>query len=140
MFLYLFALKPICFFLATCITFSVHAQYYLKGIVQNEWKQPLPYVKILLSSKGTISFTTGSSGLFGIPTAQNIDTITLIAEGYDTLRQVGNSNQFITLTMKASAGNSFEHALISLTKNYLPYQKNKFIIMKVIPAELKTIL
>lgn len=125
MFLYLFALKPICFFLATCITFSVHAQYYLKGIVQNEWKQPLPYVKILLSSKGTISFTTGSSGLFGIPTAQNIDTITLIAEGYDTLRQVGNSNQFITLTMKASAGNSFEHALISLTKNYLPYQKKQ---------------
>jgi len=78
----------------------------LRGEVKDEKGKMLSNVKIYLHSKGTLPFSSGNSGSFGIPTHLPIDTITLIKEGYEKLRLAVNSKQPQTFVMKLSQTNS----------------------------------
>ena len=59
------------------IAMSIHsssAQYYLRGELKDEQGQPLSNIRIMLVSKGTYPYFTGSTGGFGLPTNLKIDT------------------------------------------------------------------
>jgi Ca-activated chloride channel family protein len=99
------------------------AQYYVRGDVRDQQGQPLPNVKILLYSKGSYPYYSGSGGGFGIPTHLAIDTITFIAEGYETLksRVISANYGLFALKMISTKSNSSKFSLSSVTKNLLTY-------------------
>lgn len=108
-------------FFCTFITFSsLYSQYYLRGEVKDERGTLLPGVKILLRSKGTYPFSSGSAGYFGIPSSFRIDTVTLIYDGYEILRKCVNTQQYQVLVMKqlASAASMMKNKLNSRTNNF----------------------
>ena len=79
---------------------SSFCQYYLRGEVKDEKGRLMPNVKINLQSKGNYPFSSGGSGLFGIPTSRAIDTIILMYDGYEVLRKAVETEQYQTLIMK----------------------------------------
>lgn len=79
-------------------------QYYLRGVINNAKGNGIYNVKIYLSSKGTIPFSSGSSGAFGIPLSVVTDSITLLAEGYETLKTIADTRLFQVFTLKPAAG------------------------------------
>lgn len=98
---------------------NVSSQYYLRGTVHDESGRGLYNVRINLFSKGTLPYYTGTTGAFGIPTNLAVDTITLQAEGYETLKCPVQSAQFQSLTLKMLTviANQKKHRLASLTKD-----------------------
>jgi Ca-activated chloride channel family protein len=103
-----------------CIFFSASfCQYYLRGEIRDVKGKLLPGVKINLFSKGTFSYTSGSSGSFGIPTNLAIDTIMLTLEGYEVLKQAVDSkkSQSFILKMLPATASLMRNKLTSLTKN-----------------------
>ncbi len=103
-----------------CIPSSLIGQYYLRGEVKDEKGAMLPGVKIMLQSKGTYPFSSGSAGFFGIPSSLQVDTITLIYDGYETMRKAVRTQQYQVLQMKPLASTA------SLMKNKLTSQTNNF--------------
>ena len=95
------------------------AQYYLRGIVQNENGKNLANVKITLYSKGSYPFFTGSSGSFGIPTSLPVDTITLSLDGYEVLRKAVHTSSLQTFILKPLADNKIKvrNHLLSITRD-----------------------
>ncbi|OIR13290.1 von Willebrand factor [mine drainage metagenome] len=75
-------------------------QYYLQGEVKDEKGRLLSGIKINLYSQGNYLFSSGSSGLFGIPSSLQIDTITLSADGYETLRKAVETEKYQVMVMK----------------------------------------
>src|SRR5438067_11081129 len=61
-------------------------------------------------------FYTGSSGAFGIPLSVARDTIILQADGYETIRDIGDTKKFQVFTMKPVSGTAMvsKHKLLSL--------------------------
>lgn len=76
------------------------SQYYLQGEVKDEKGRLLSGIKINLYSQGNYLFSSGSSGLFGIPSSLQIDTITLSADGYETLRKAVETEKYQIMVMK----------------------------------------
>lgn len=76
-------------------------------------------VKIWLHSKGTIPFSSGSAGGFGIPTSRAIDTISLQLEGYEPLKQAVVTSKYQVLVMKMLPVTASEHSnrLLCISKN-----------------------
>src|SRR5579871_4055779 len=114
-------LKPailvvLCSFLLT----SVRAQFYLRGEVKDENNSLLPDVKILLHSSGYV-YHSGSSGGFGIPVPGSADTLTLMADGFQTLVIAVDATQYQTLRLR-NAGRPAppppHKSLLSLTKDW----------------------
>lgn len=99
------------------------AQYYVRGQVKDQQGQSLANVKIKLFSKGSYPYYTGSGGAFGIPTHLLVDTITLEAEGYETVKTPVKSTSYALFAMKmnSSKSNSSKFRLSSITKNLLTY-------------------
>ncbi len=97
------------------------AQYYLRGEIHNEKGSALPNVKILLFSKGKYPFFSGSYGTFGLPSSLAVDTITLLLDGYETLKKAVKTNDYQTLVMKMQASTSSiqRPKLASLTKDLM---------------------
>jgi Ca-activated chloride channel family protein len=118
----------VIFIVCISICVSSFSQYYLRGIVQDENGKGLSNVSLRLQSKGGYPFSTGVSGTFGIPCNSLTDTITLQAEGFETLRQGIITNQFQTLKLKmlAATANKTKHYLISVTKNKLAKPRESF--------------
>lgn len=79
--------------------FSLLAQYYLRGEVLDEKKNPLSNVR-MLSHNLKNYFYTGPSGSFGITTKNRYDSLTLSLEGYETLTYVVDAQNWQSLTMK----------------------------------------
>jgi Ca-activated chloride channel family protein len=100
------------------------AQYYVRGQVKDQQGQSLSNVKINLFSKGTYPYYTGSGGAFGIPTHLLVDTITLEAEGYETVKTPVKSTSYALFAMKMNSAksNSSKLRLSSITKNLLTYK------------------
>ncbi|BAV08582.1 Ca-activated chloride channel family protein [Filimonas lacunae] len=99
-----------------CLAIAGKAQYYLRGEIRDEKGNEISNVKTFLFSRGYIGFLSSS---FGIPSRLSIDTITLIAEGYETLKSPVQTNKFQKLVMKmqqATARLTQQH-LSSVTKN-----------------------
>ena len=95
-------MKPCLLIVVFSITMcsSSFCQYYLRGEVKDEKGRLMPNVKINLQSKGNYPFSSGGSGLFGIPTSRVIDTIILMYDGYEVLRKAVETEQYQTLIMK----------------------------------------
>lgn len=98
--------------------FSSRGQFYLRGEIKDENNSLLPDVKILLHSSG-YSYHSGSSGAFGIPIPQASDTLTLSAEGFQTLTVRVEANQYQTILLHAfhSTPQTPKKRLLSLTKD-----------------------
>lgn len=105
-----------------CLLLLCHAsysQYYLRGELKDEQGHALQGARIMLSSKGTYPYYTGSSGAFGIPENVKADTITFILEGYDTLKAPVITSKYgvFTLRMTNRKAISTTLHLSSFTKN-----------------------
>jgi len=87
-------------FCCIAIFSSSFCQYYLRGEVRDEKGRLMPGVKIALQSKGNYPFSSGGSGLFGIPTSLAIDTVTLTYDGYEIFHKAVASEQYQILVMK----------------------------------------
>lgn len=62
--------------------FTLAAQYYIRGEVKDEKKQPLQNVKIYLHSNRLLYFS-GHTGGFGILSPKYLDSLTFNADGYE---------------------------------------------------------
>ena len=115
-------MKNVVFILIACILFySSSAQYYLRGEIKDESNNFLPNVKIQLHSSGYIYYS-GSSGGFGIPIPQSIDSLTLTAEGFRTIVMQVDAGvyQSIVLKLQYYPPPVPQKRLLSLTKNLKP--------------------
>lgn len=101
-----------------------HAQYYIRGAINDEGGKPLANVKINLFSKGYIGVFSGSCG---IPSSLRIDTIMLEAEGYELLKTAVNTSQFQQFVLKPlPAMKPPQMYLSSMTKNLLASRRYGF--------------
>src|ERR1700753_4120764 len=87
--------------LGSLLLFSARAQFYLRGEVKDENNGFLPDVRILLHSSGYLSHS-GSTGAFGIPIPASADTLTLSAEGFQTLVIAVDATQYQNLHLRPS--------------------------------------
>jgi Ca-activated chloride channel family protein len=113
-------LKPALLLLVGSLCFlSSRGQFYLRGEVKDENNILLPDVRIMLHSSGYL-YHSGGSGAFGIPVPAEADTLTLSAEGYQTLILPVNANQYqrIQLRVSATVAPPVRRGLLSLTKDF----------------------
>jgi len=101
--------------------YSSSAQFYLRGEIKDENNTPLPNVRILLHSSGYL-YSSGSLGGFGIPVSQSGDSLTLSAQGYQTISMRVDATQFqnIILKMLFHPPVAPKKRLLSLTKDLKP--------------------
>ncbi|MBS1661395.1 MAG: von Willebrand factor type A domain-containing protein [Bacteroidetes bacterium] len=106
--------------LAVLSFLSSREQFYLRGEVRDEKNSFLPDVKILLHSSGYL-YHSGSSGAFGIPVPQPSDTLTLSAEGYQTITVRVDASQYQNILLHSMfhpAPPPPKKRLLSLTKDW----------------------
>ena len=112
-------LKPALLLLMCSLCFSVsHGQFYLRGEVKDENNSLLPDVNIRLQSSGYL-YHSGSSGAFGIPVPASADTLTLTADGFQTLVLAVNASEYQTIKLHSSVAvpPPVRRGLLSLTKD-----------------------
>ncbi|MDN3654598.1 von Willebrand factor type A domain-containing protein [Ferruginibacter paludis] len=95
-----------------------NAQYYLRGEIKNEKSELLQNVKILLHSDKNVYYS-GTSGGFGISCHSAYDSLTLIADGYETKSFGVKTDAFQQLILKSLSANVTKNRpkLISVTKD-----------------------
>ncbi len=103
------------FVLSSCL----YSQYYLRGEVRDEKGKLMPGVKIYIYSKGTVPFSSGSSGLFGINCSLPVDTITLSYDGYEMVKKPVITCEYQVVVMKIlpAYASLMVHKLSSKTVN-----------------------
>lgn len=116
-------------FIASFLFSSASAQYYLRGEIKDESNNFLSNVKILLHSSGYLYYS-GSSGGFGIPVPRSIDSLTLYAEGFQTLSLQVDANiyQNIVLRLKYRPPAVPQKRLLSLTKDLKPSDRQGWTV------------
>ena len=99
--------------------FTSRGQFYLRGEIKDEKNGLLPDVSIRLHSSGYL-YHSGSSGAFGIPIAQSWDTLTLSAEGYQTLTLRVDASQYQSIRLRQLFRSPVQpsRGLMSLTKDW----------------------
>lgn len=105
--------------LAVLLFYTPRAQFYLRGEIKDENNSLLPDVRILLHSSGYL-YHSGSSGAFGIPIPQISDTLTLSADGYQTLTIRVDASQYQNILLRPTHHPSPvapNKRLLSLTKD-----------------------
>ena len=112
--------------------FAIHSclfsQYYLHGEVRDEKGRLMPNVKIYLQSQGSVPYSSGSSGLFGINTSLQVDTITFIYDGFEIIRKPLSTLQYQVITLKLLPVNASKmiHKLSSKTVNLITGNNIRF--------------
>jgi len=114
-------LKPALLLLVGSLLFySSRAQFYLRGEVKDENNSLLPDVRILLHSSGYL-YHSGSSGAFGIPVSSSVDTLTLSADGFQTLILPVDANRYQNIKLRSimapSQSSPVRKGLLSLTRD-----------------------
>ena len=112
-------MKPALLLLVGFLLFhSSRAQFYLRGEVKDENNGLLPNVSIRLHSSGYL-YHSGSSGAFGIPIPLPGDTLTLTADGYQTLVLPVDADKYqnIKLHPSSMASPPVRRGLLSMTKD-----------------------
>ena len=106
------------FVIGSLLFYPSFAQFYLRGEIKDENNSLLPNVKILLHSNGYL-YHSGSSGAFGIPVPQTIDSLTVSADGYQTLALRVNATDYQNIVLKLSyrPPEAPKKRLLSLTKD-----------------------
>jgi Ca-activated chloride channel family protein len=104
--------------LSLLISFTLSAQYYLRGEVRDETNTPLPNSKIILHSTGYVYYT-GSSGGFGIVSVKQQDSVVISYDGYQDqhLQLSGATYSTIVMKLQRASGNLHKSRLASLTKD-----------------------
>ncbi|MEP7277408.1 MAG: von Willebrand factor type A domain-containing protein [Bacteroidota bacterium] len=104
--------------LSLLITFSLTAQYYLRGEVKDESSTPLPNTRIIQLSTGYVYYT-GSSGGFGIVSSRQEDSVVVSYDGYQEQRLKLSASNYINITLKMQrmVGNLHKSRLVSVTKD-----------------------
>ncbi len=123
-------LKPALLLLVGSLCFlSSRGQFYLRGEVKDENNSLLPEVKILLHSSGYL-YHSGGSGAFGIPVPSAADTLTLSAEGYETLVLPVDANQYQTIQLRVSAtvAPPVRRGLLSVTKDFRATERKDWTV------------
>ena len=82
------------------ISLNCRSQFYLRGTVNDEAGKGIYNVKITLASKGSMPFYSGTSGAFGIPVSVVTDSITITADGYESLHAFADTRKFQVLVLK----------------------------------------
>ncbi len=88
----------IIFLLVLFYSFS-YSQFYIRGEVKDDKGNYLQNVSILIHSTD-ISYWSGSSGGFGIPSSRLLDTITFFIEGYEPVTKAINAKEYVVATLK----------------------------------------
>ncbi|HVS95626.1 MAG TPA: von Willebrand factor type A domain-containing protein [Puia sp.] len=112
-------MKPtLMLLLGSLLFYSSRAQFYLRGEVKDENNGLLADVRILLHSSGYL-YHSGSSGAFGIPVSSSADTLTLSADGFQTLVLPVDASRYQSIRMRAvnSASAPVRKGLLSLTRD-----------------------
>jgi len=106
------------FVIASFLFYPAFSQFYLRGEIKDESNNFLPNAKILLHSSGYL-YHSGSSGEFGIPVPQAADSITLTAEGFQTItvRVDATTYQHISMKLLFHSPVAPKKRLLSLTKD-----------------------
>jgi Ca-activated chloride channel homolog len=97
---------------------SAIGQYYLRGEITDEKKQPVQNVKLLLHSNRMIYYS-GTTGGFGIETRSLNDSLTLNLDGYES-KTVGiraDVYQNLEIKLLPSNANRGRPKMISITKD-----------------------
>ena len=97
---------------------TIHAQYYVRGEIKNEKKEPLQNVKIFMHSNRMLYYS-GVSGGFGISSQTLNDSLTMSADGYETKSIAIKADLFYEILLKALSSNASKsrQKLISITKD-----------------------
>jgi len=112
-------LKKLLVFISLLLfVLNTNAQYYLRGELKDEKKQPLQNVKILLNSDRNVYYS-GSSGGFGIMCRSLKDSLTLSLDGYELKALNVKTDVFQQITMKVLSSNISKSRakLISIAKD-----------------------
>lgn len=114
-------MKPaLLLIVGSLLFYSSRAQFYLRGEVKDENNSLLPDVRILLHSSGYL-YHSGSSGAFGIPIPSSTDTVTLSADGFQTLVMPVDASRYQFIKMRPVSGVAssapIRRGLLSLTKD-----------------------
>ncbi|CAN5241113.1 hypothetical protein BH09BAC2_BH09BAC2_22390 [soil metagenome] len=120
--------KGLCLVVGICVSFSVTAQYYLRGEITDENNKPLQNVKIFLPLKNRIYYT-GASGGFGISTAKITDSLLISLQGYENKGVAVRTNVYQRIVLKILPGNvsKVKPRRASVTKNLDVRRSESFI-------------
>jgi Ca-activated chloride channel family protein len=109
--------------------FTSRGQFYLRGEIKDENNGLLPDVSIRLHSSGYL-YHSGSSGAFGIPIPQSSDTLTLSAEGYQTVVLPVDAAQYQTIKLRQSFHPPVlpPRGLMSMTKDWRAFDRKEWTV------------
>lgn len=98
---------------------SSYGQYYLRGDIRNEKKEPLNGCRIFLHSARTANFS-GAYGSFGINTALLHDTITITLTGFESVVLPVKSSDWQSIVLRPAnlVTNANTISLSSFTRNF----------------------
>jgi Ca-activated chloride channel homolog len=108
---------------------KANSQYYLRGEIRDEQKNPLSNVRIRLSSTD-FPYYSGSMGGFGISIPREKDTMTIMADGFYNNTLVVTADKFQTITLKSRFAPQPKpiNRLLSLTKHLSPELRNSWTV------------
>ncbi len=94
------------------------AQYYIRGEVKDNKKNPLQNVRIIVHSTG-LPYSTGVGGAFGILSNREKDTLTFFIDGFEPVTQAVNASKYLEVELKMLpfTASLYKHTRLSLTKN-----------------------
>ena len=115
--------------IALCACLQGNGQYYLRGEIRDEQKNPISNVKIRLQSSEYLYYS-GSMGGFGITIPRLIDTMTIVADGFYSNTVAVNADKYQTITLKArfAPPPKPSNRLLSLTKNLSSEMRNRWTV------------
>jgi Ca-activated chloride channel homolog len=115
--------------IALCACLQGNGQYYLRGEIRDEQKNPVSNVKIRLQSSEYLYYS-GSMGGFGITIPRLIDTMTIVADGFYPNIVAVNADKYQTITLKARFAPTPKpsNRLLSLTKNLSSEMRNRWTV------------
>ena len=115
--------------IALCSGLQASSQYYLRGEIVDEQKNPLSNVRIKLASSD-YQLYSGTSGGFGFTVPRSLDTMTIVADGFYTSTVPVNADKYQTIVLKARFAPPPKptNRLLSLTKNLSPEMRERWTV------------
>jgi Ca-activated chloride channel family protein len=115
--------------IALCACLQGNGQYYLRGEIRDEQKNPISNVKIRLQSSEYLYYS-GSEGAFGITIPRLVDTMTIVADGFYNTTVAVNADKYQTITLKARFAPMPKpsNRLLSLTRNLSSEMRNRWTV------------
>lgn len=106
----------ICAFILCCTL--VHAQYYIRGEVRDNKKNPLQNARIIVHST-RLPYNSGLGGAFGILSAVQKDTLTFQLEGYEPYTVPVDASKYLEIELKMLpfTASLYKHTRLSITRN-----------------------